>query len=146
MLGNLTPTLTHVCRATKRRQYDVDEWVDAFDLPTAERLSRPKLNSLGAWHWKDLGERIAYKYFCWRYFLGLSYHAKSAAQAGWLRSLAVGLLSTFDACTGKTHGVTCSSLRWSIWASYSYLDGSKPTLWMHLTPTSPKSLTTNPSG
>ncbi|BDA43260.1 probable ion channel POLLUX at N-terminal half [Coccomyxa sp. Obi] len=52
--------------AAKRRQYVVDEWVEAFDVPMSERLSQSQLPSWSNWHWKDLGERIAYKYFCWR--------------------------------------------------------------------------------
>ncbi|CAL8468748.1 g8288 [Coccomyxa elongata] len=52
--------------AAKRRQYVVDEWVDAFDVPMSERLPRSPVPTWSSWHWKDLGERIAYKYFCWR--------------------------------------------------------------------------------
>lgn len=65
--SEICPVDQHSCRAAKRRQYVVDEWVDAFDVPMPERPSKSQLPSWSNWHWKDLGERIAYKYFCWRY-------------------------------------------------------------------------------
>ena len=54
-------------RASRRRQYVVDEWIDAFDAPVSDNLVRPAAaGPAQAWTWKELPERIAYKYFCWR--------------------------------------------------------------------------------
>ena len=56
------------CRTNRRRQYIVDEWIDAFDLPLSDHLKKSQPVGLfnGSWSWRDVGERIAYKYFCWR--------------------------------------------------------------------------------
>ena len=58
----------HLCRTNRRRQYVVDEWIDAFDLPLSDHLKRSQPIGLfqGQWSWRDVGERIAYRYFCWR--------------------------------------------------------------------------------
>ena len=46
----------------------MDEWIDAFDLPLSDHLKRSQPIGLfhGQWSWRDVGERIAYRYFCWR--------------------------------------------------------------------------------
>jgi hypothetical protein len=46
----------------------VDEWIDAFDLPLSDHLKKSQPMGLfnGSWSWRDVGERIAYRYFCWR--------------------------------------------------------------------------------
>ncbi len=56
------------CRTNRRRQYVVNEWIDAFDLPLSDHLKKSQPVGLfnGSWSWRDVGERIAYKYFCWR--------------------------------------------------------------------------------
>ena len=65
-------TLLHACkrRASRRRQYLEDELGEAFDLPSADRLTRqqgPRSWDLKqGWKWREVGERIAYRYFCWR--------------------------------------------------------------------------------
>ena len=58
-------------RASRRRQYLEDELGEAFDLPGADGLTRqargPQAWDLRkGWQWREVGERIAYRYFCWR--------------------------------------------------------------------------------
>jgi hypothetical protein len=46
-----------------------DELGEAFDLPSADQLTRPRAQGWDmkqTWKWRELGERIAYRYFCWR--------------------------------------------------------------------------------
>lgn len=59
----------------------MDEWIDAFDLPLSDHLKKSQPMGLfnGSWSWRDVGERIAYRYFCWRQehpFIAL-YHGSS---------------------------------------------------------------------
>ena len=63
--------LSALGRTDRRRQYIVDEWIDAFDLPLSDHLQKSQPVGLfnGSWSWRDVGERIAYRYFCWRQVL-----------------------------------------------------------------------------
>ena len=58
----------------------MDEWIDAFDLPLSDHLKRSQPIGLfhGQWSWRDVGERIAYRYFCWRCLSLLCYQMITA--------------------------------------------------------------------
>ena len=59
-----------VCRSDSTRVSDQEDWVDAFNLP-APQAAQPvdRLQRLQRWRWNELGEKVAYRYFCWRFGL-----------------------------------------------------------------------------
>ena len=57
-----------VCRSDSTRVSDQEDWVDAFNLP-APQPAPPvaRFQRIQRWRWNELREKLAYRYFCWRF-------------------------------------------------------------------------------